>query len=93
MYDTYEEMMEFLSEEYPNNCVMDGFDEAIVGHDESDGRIIYDYRLVIDKLVKDGSTVGEAIEYIDFNIIRAFPYFHKTAPILMYGIGCTDFPN
>ena len=72
--------------------VFDGpsFDEAIVGvTDES--QVVYDY----DKMVRclqdqDGMTEEEAIEFIEFNTIRALPYAGPHAPIIMYTLPTED---
>lgn len=60
-------------------------DDAIVGISHDD-RAIYDY----DKLVKcfmdgDGFTEEEAIEWIDYNTLRALPY-QPNAPIIQFNL-------
>lgn len=63
-----------------------GYDDAIIGITD-DNRAVYDY----DKMVKwlmdeEGFTAEEAIEWIDYNTIRALPYMGDEAPIIMYPI-------
>ena len=61
------------------------YDEAIVGVDE-DGRVVYDFNRMVECLVKDGMTCEEAIEFIEYNTIRALPYAGEGAPIIMYSL-------
>ena len=62
------------------------YDDAIVGVDQ-EGRVIYDYDKMVASLMKqDNLTAEEAIEFIDFNTVRALPYAGAMAPIIMYGI-------
>lgn len=57
---------------------------AFVGISE-DNRAIYDYDKMVKFLMdKDGITDIEAVEFIDYNTIRALPYFGENAPIIMY---------
>lgn len=60
------------------------YDDALIGVSE-DGRAIYDYELMIEWLMdKEGWTDNEAVEWIDYNTIRALPYMGSDAPIVMY---------
>ena len=49
--------------------VMDDFDDCIVGvgHRFTDTFVIYDFDKVIEKLMADGMSYEEAIEYHEFN--------------------------
>ena len=59
---------------------------AIIGITE-DGRLIYSYAKMVEHLIReDGMNEEEAIEFIDYNTIRAIPYSGKMAPIVMYDI-------
>ena len=51
-----------------------------------DGRAIYSYDRMIECLmVEDNMDYDEAVEFIDFNTIRALPYFAaKGGPIVLY---------
>ena len=71
---------------YDNAVVFDSpdYDDAIVGITD-EGRVIYDYEKMVDSLVeRDGITELEAIEFIDYNTIRALAYAGEYAPIIMY---------
>lgn len=60
------------------------YDDALIGVSE-DGRAIYDYDKMVAWLVlKEGFQPSDAIEWIDYNTIRALPYFGSDAPIIMY---------
>lgn len=62
------------------------YDNALIGVSE-DNRAIYDYNKMVEWLMKEESwTVEEAIEWIDYNTIRALPYMGDKAPIIMYPI-------
>jgi hypothetical protein len=62
------------------------YDDALVGVTE-DGRAVYDFDKMVAWLVeKQGMTQDEAIEWIEFNTIRALPYAGPDAPVIMYSI-------
>ena len=62
------------------------YDDALIGISD-DNRAVYDYNKMIEWLVKtEGFTEEEAIEWIDYNTIRALPYAGSKAPIIMHHI-------
>ena len=62
------------------------YDSAFVGVSE-DNRAIYDYDLMVDWLAQhEGFTEDEAMEWIDYNTLRALPYGGEKAPIILYRI-------
>lgn len=64
--------------------VNESYDDALIGVSE-DGRAIYNFDKMVDWLVdKYGWTDEEAMEWIEYNTIRALPYFGEGAPIIMY---------
>ncbi len=65
----------YLTDEYYN--------DAAVGYSD-DGRVIYDYNLLVDCLMKEGMSDIDAIEWVEYNIIRGIPYYGEKAPIIMY---------
>lgn len=70
----YEESIVFESPDY---------DSAILGVTE-DGRVVYDYyKMIQDLMDQDGMTRDEAIEFLEYNTIRALPYAGEEAPIIM----------
>ena len=73
----YEEIMIFSDYSY---------DSALIGVSE-DGRAIYDYELMIEWLVQnEGFSHDDAVEWIEYNTIRALPYAGDRAPIIMHRI-------
>lgn len=71
----YEDVKYFVNESY---------DGALIGVSE-DGRAIYNFDKMVDWLVdKYDWTDEEAVEWIEYNTIRALPYFGEGAPIIMY---------
>ena len=66
------------------------YDSAIIGVDSND-KVVYDYDKMVKHLMEnDGMTYEEAVEFIDFNTIRAIPYF-PDGPAVMYPLG--DYQN
>ena len=62
------------------------YDTAIAGISD-DGRAIYDYEKMIEWLMDEENwSDDEAVEWIEYNTIRALPYMGKGAPIIMYPI-------
>lgn len=62
------------------------FASAFVGTSD-DGRAIYSYTLMVESLMlEDNMSHNEAIEFIDYNAIRALPYMGEKAPIIVYDI-------
>lgn len=62
------------------------YDDALIGISD-DNRAIYDYDKMVEWLVKEESwTTLEAIEWIDYNTIRALPYMGEKCPIIMHRI-------
>jgi hypothetical protein len=63
-----------------------GYDDALVGVSD-DGRAIYDYGKMIEWLMdEEGWSDEEAIEWIEYNTLRALPYMGEGRPIIMYPI-------
>lgn len=62
------------------------YDKSIVGITE-DNRLIYSYPKMVEELMKDeGWSEEEAVEWLDYNTIRAIPYMESygRAPVIMY---------
>ena len=58
--------------------------DAIIGITE-DNRLIYSYEKMIDWLVEtDSMEPEEAMEFIDYNTVRALPYMGEMKPIISY---------
>ena len=60
------------------------YDDALIGVTE-DNRAVYDFDKMVAWLVEtQGFTQDEAIEWIEYNTIRALGYFGDEAPVVMY---------
>ena len=60
------------------------YDDALIGVTE-DGRAVYDFDRMVRWLMQtEGMTDMEAIEWIEYNTIRALAYMGDDAPIIMY---------
>lgn len=57
------------------------YEGALVGISH-DGRAVYDYNRMIESLVNDGMEYEDAIDFIEYNTIRALPYM-TGAPVVM----------
>lgn len=63
------------------------YDSAIIGYDDNSGRIIYDYEKMIEHLMDaDNISYEDAMEFIDYNTVRACPYMGSQAPIILRSI-------
>lgn len=71
-----------------------GYEDAIVFDDKayvdayigmsSDGRPVYSYDKMVECLIEeDDMTYEEAVEWIEYNTIRALPYY-PNGPIVLY---------
>lgn len=63
------------------------YDNSIVGT-TFDGRAIYDFDKMVQELMTDeGWSEEEAIDWIEFNTLRALPYGGEKAPLVMRNEG------
>lgn len=59
------------------------FDKSIIGFSD-DGRVIYDFNKMIQEYMDDNSCdEEEAIDFIDYNTMRALPYAGDQHPIVI----------
>ena len=62
------------------------YDDALIGVTE-DNRTIYDFDKMVQWLIHtENFTQEEAIEWIEYNTIRALPYMGERAPVIMYAL-------
>lgn len=62
------------------------YDDALIGITE-DGRAVYDYDKMVKWLIETQRfTEEEAVEWIDYNTLRALPYMGDKAPIITHPI-------
>lgn len=70
----YEDVVVFSNNEYST---------AFIGVSE-DERAVYDFDKMVEWLMEtDGFSLEEAIEWVEYNTIRALPYYEKS-PIILY---------
>jgi len=85
----HQELKDFLAERYGDGIVIlepEYYDEAIVGTDQA-GRLIYSYEKLIETISShDGMTYEDAMEWVDYNTLRAIPYMGEFAPIIMFDL-------
>jgi hypothetical protein len=76
-------MIETILDRYQDEQFLkaDGFDEAIIGVEESTMRLIYSVSKCIEILCKD-MDMEDAIEYFDFNVSGS--YMGEKTPIWCY---------
>ena len=89
MSETPREMVDRFSaetfgEDEEGLLVMDGFDECIVGVGQrfTDYFVIYDFKKVIAKLMEDGMSYDEAVEFHEFNQLGA--WVGPRAPVFLH---------
>lgn len=60
-------ILEYFSDE-TQLIVADGFDDAIIGLEQQQMKLVYSVPLCIEILVKDGMSVDDAVDYFEFNV-------------------------
>lgn len=77
----FDETAYFVNEDYA---------DAIIGI-STDGNLIYDYEKMVEYLQDvDGISPEDAIEWIEYNVVRTIPYMGKGHPILMQHLLSVD---
>ena len=61
----------------------EGMDSALIGYDESEDRLVYSYKRLVAYFVKEGMSEEEAVEWVDYNVIRGIAYMGENAPIVI----------
>lgn len=83
---TYDEVCAYAEE---NNIPIKLFDNprypnSIIGL-AIDDRAIYDMeQMIVDLMKEDKMSYIDALEFIEYNTIRALPYMGEDAPIILY---------
>lgn len=76
-----------LEKGYEGTMFLTGFsyDDALVGV-TTDRRAVYDYERMVEWLVGEEGFEDdiEAMEWIDYNTLRAVPYFGSAAPVIFF---------
>ncbi len=84
-----QQIKEYIKERVEGNndwtMFADGFDEAILGVDSSNERVIYSYKKCLEILMeRDNMSNDEAIEFFAFNVIGSF--IGEKTPIYCYDL-------
>lgn len=78
-----------LRDELPEDAILFdnvSYDGSIVGV-TTEGRVVYNYDKMVEELMQDEEwSYEDAVEWIDYNTIRALPYAGPNGPIIMYPI-------
>lgn len=80
--DLEERLLEFG---YEGSVILRNYDyeTAIIGVD-TEGRVVYSFEKMVKYLIdNEKMTEEEAIEWIEYNTIRALPYMGDKAPIIV----------
>jgi hypothetical protein len=65
------------------------FDNSIIGTTQ-EGNVVYDFNKMIEEFSIDNDCDSdEAIEWIEYNTMRAIPYFPNPRPIIIYPLEVT----
>ena len=81
-----EEARDRLFEECDLSAVrLTGLDQAAIGTNE-EGGIVYAYELCVRIFMDQGMSYDEAVEWTDYNVVRAIPYTPSAGipPIIIY---------
>lgn len=61
---------------------------AIVEYDAKAGRFVYDYDLLVQAFADDfkdsEDPYTDAVEWVDYNVVRSLPYYGDRAPVILY---------
>lgn len=69
--------------EYFGTIILDDLDCAVIGINNTEQRLVYSYDKIIEKLMNDGMSEDEAVEYVEFNIVRSVQYMGSKSPIIV----------
>jgi hypothetical protein len=62
----------------------DGFDSAVIGLEESSGRLIYSVQRIVNIMMSEGDTEEDALEYYYYNMEGA--YVGEKTPIYCFDL-------
>ena len=84
---TVDEIKDYLCDHgYEETIVFEnpGYPEAFIGV-TTDGRAVYEFEKMCESLMEeDGMEYIDAVEFIEYNTIRAIPYIGDMAPVVFY---------
>jgi hypothetical protein len=67
-------MLDKIIEQFEDEEILkaDGFDDAVIGIEESSMRLIYSVEKCIEILMKQGMNITEAVEYFEYNVSGSY---------------------
>jgi hypothetical protein len=78
-----EHITELIPEEYLDKVLFaDGFDQAIMGYDQENNRVVYSQQRMILTLLNQEMELEDAIEYLGFNVWCAYVGEHQPIYII-----------
>lgn len=79
------DVIEYIAEINPDAIMLEGLDKCAIGTTETDEGtvLVYSYDLIIAQYMSEGMTDEDAIEFYEYNLVRALPYMGKLAPIIV----------
>ena len=83
---TYEEVCKYSEDQEIEIKVFSNpsYKSSIIGI-SYDNRVIYDYDLMIEELMEEEDlSFEDALEFLEYNTLRALPYMGEDAPIILY---------
>lgn len=86
---TYEEVCKYSEDQEIEIKVFSNlsYKNSIIGI-SYDNRVIYDYDLMIEELMEEEDlSFEDALEFLEYNTLRALPYMGGDAPIILYTKG------
>ena len=76
--------IERCSELNPGALKMDGHDRAVIGITMSQPHVlVYSYSKILENLVHQGMSEGEAVDFYSFNIQGSLPYNGANGPMVI----------
>jgi hypothetical protein len=80
------ESLEWLAEANPEAIILDDCEDAFIGTTEYKGAppvAVYDYEKLIDIHMKNGMEYEVAMDFVEYNTMRAIPYMGEHQPIVV----------
>lgn len=85
-FDSVDKLVDYIEKKgYKDLKIFRGCDYITAVVDVTENGVVYDYDKMVDYLVeKNAMTYEDAIEWIDYNTLRAIPYMGANPPIIHY---------
>lgn len=66
------ELRKYIGEISPDALFADGFDDAVIGIDSKDMRVVYDYSKMVEILMAQGLDELQANEHLEYNVLGSY---------------------